>query len=501
LGTTYSVVSIIGPQGKPEILPNREGERITPSVVMFTAHMTLVGSMAQSFAATSPDDVVQFVKRMMGDRSWRFTTTAGEQYGAEEVSAVILRRLKEDAEIALGEPVTDAVITVPAYFDDARRMATKDAGEIAGLHVLRVLNEPTAAALAFGLGSQATGTILVYDLGGGTFDVTILRVSDGEFDVIATMGDRNLGGFNWDNELINYVTNEVKLKTGIDITDDDLKMAELRDKAVLAKRMLTTMPETQIFLEIDEQVLHLPIARELFAELTRGLLSRTQDITELALEEAGLTWPDLDHLLLVGGSTRMPMVQEMIVQRSGQEPVRGVNPDEVVALGAAIQGHLLTLEAGGPDLPELAGANGRDVSVLDVAALGLGVVALDPVSGLRTNYVLVPHNSKVPAKGSEVFATIHDRQREVSIEITEGDDDDIDFIKILGRSVFNLPAYPSDSPIRVDISFDFDAVIHAEVFDHSTGLKLGDLKIERESNLTRRQVAAAANQIRRLEIH
>ncbi|WP_420121164.1 Hsp70 family protein, partial [Nakamurella sp.] len=356
LGTTYSAIAALGPDGRPVILANREGERITPSVVLFHDDGALVGSAAKQAAADAPDDVVQFVKRRMGDRSWAFVTSTGEEVDAESVSAAILRRLKVDAELALGEPVTHAVITVPAYFDDARRQATIDAGEIAGFTVLGVINEPTAAAVHDGLETGMQGNVLVYDLGGGTFDVTVMRIDGNDFRVLSVQGDRNLGGFNWDNELMRYIADQVHRESGVDPLEDDLLEAELRDKAERAKRALTTTPETRVVLRVDRRSYSVKVTRALFDELTRGLLARTRSNVELALADARLAPSDIDELLLVGGSTRMPMVRELLTAMIGRPPRAGGYPDEAVALGAAVQAGLLAAAttlptAGSPAAP------------------------------------------------------------------------------------------------------------------------------------------------------
>jgi molecular chaperone DnaK len=501
LGTTYSAIAVVGSLGKPEILSNREGQRITPSVVFFQDDMTLVGSMAKRSAPTAPDDVVQFVKRQMGDPNWKFVTTSGRHFTAEEISAIILKRLKDDAEMALGEPVTDAVITVPAYFDDARRTATIDAGVIAGLNVRRVLNEPTAAALAYGLDTGISGTVLVYDLGGGTFDVTVMKIAQGEFDVMATLGNRLLGGFNWDNEIMKYLSEQIQGQGGPDLLEDDLRAAELRDKAEAAKMNLTMMAETKVFMSVDAHHYNVSLSRSTFDELTKGLLSQTQDITEMALEDAGINWTAVDRLLLVGGSTRMPMVQEMIKKISGKEPERSINPDEVVALGAAIQAHLCAVDDGGTGLPVLAGQAAGKVRIRDVCALGLGVLALDGDTGSMRNWILIEHNSKVPAKEGSEFNTIEENQREVKVRITEGDDAHPDYVKIVGEGIFSMPPYPKGAPIDIRLSFDIDGVIHAEVFDAQSGAKLGDMEIERASNLTEEQVEVKRQQVQRLEVN
>ncbi|MEP6561188.1 MAG: Hsp70 family protein [Nakamurella sp.] len=494
LGTTYSAVAIIGGTGLPEIIPNREGDRITPSVVLFQDDSAVVGSMAKRAVTDAPEDVVQFVKRKMGDRSWQFITSTGEQYDAEWISAIILRRLKEDAELALGEPVTHAVITVPAYFDDARRRATIDAGQIAGFDVLGVINEPTAAAVAYGIESGIQGDVLVYDLGGGTFDVTVMRIHQTNFEVLASRGDRNLGGFNWDNELINYLVEQVRATTGVDLIDDDFLMAELREKVELAKRTLTTMAEAKVMLRINRKPIVFQLTRKLFEELTHPLLSRTRTNVELAIEDARLGLTDVDHLLLVGGSTRMPMVRQMLTALTGREPSIGVNPDEAVALGAAVQAKLLV------DLSAPAAAATTPIGIQDVTAHGLGVVALHPTTQVRENHVLLPHNSKIPGRGSKDFVTAQAGQNEILVEITEGDDDDVEFVTIVGEGRMELGPRTERTPIRVEIAFTADAVITAEVYHQQTGEKFGELAIERTSNLSRSEIELATMTLQSLEV-
>lgn len=517
LGTTYSAIAVVGPDGRPAILPNREGERITPSVVLFHDDGALVGSAAKQAATDAPADVVQFVKRRMGDRSWAFLTSAGEQVDAESVSAAILRRLKDDAELALGEPVTHAVITVPAYFDDARRQATIDAGEIAGLTVLGVINEPTAAAVHDGLETGMQGNVLVYDLGGGTFDVTVMRIEGTDFRVLSVQGDRNLGGFNWDNELMRYIADQVRRESGIDPLEDDLLEAELREKAERAKRALTTTPETRVVLRVDRKSYTVKVTRPLFDGLTRGLLARTRSNVELALADAGLAPSDIDELLLVGGSTRMPMVRDLLTSMIGRPPRAGGNPDEAVALGAAVQAALLAAARSAPPAAPRAAAQpagaerpdptvtplpapARPVAIHDVTALGLGVVTVDPRTGRTYNYVLLPRNSPIPASGSAEFMTTEAGRTRLQIEITEGDDDDIDFVTVVGSGSLTLPARAEPSPVVVAISFSADAVVFAEVFDGIGGGKLGDLQIERRANLTRTQIDRAAGLLRRREV-
>ncbi|KFZ39513.1 Hsp70 family protein, partial [Thermoactinomyces sp. Gus2-1] len=376
LGTTYSAISVVNKYGKPEIMVNREGERITPSVVLFDGSDVVVGSIAKRSAVASPFNVVQFVKRQIGDKAWKFTTEQNEDFTPEEISAMILRRLKEDAETLLGEKVEDAVITVPAYFDDAQRKATQDAGRIAGLNVLRIINEPTAAALAYGLDKMhMEQNILVYDLGGGTFDVTIMHLSPSGLRVLSTGGAKNLGGFDWDNVVMNYLNEEFQKQGGIDLLEDPMLEQDLRDKAEIAKKTLSVRDRTNVFLSANGINASITLTREIFDELTAPLLNRTQKIMEFVLEDANIEWKDIDKVLLVGGSTRMKQVPAMIERVTGIKPSLDVNPDEVVALGAAIQGAILQIKEGNADLS--LSQSFPVVEVQDVNSHSMGVVALD----------------------------------------------------------------------------------------------------------------------------
>jgi molecular chaperone DnaK len=504
LGTTYSAVGIIGSAGKPEIVPNREGDRITPSVVLFQGDETLVGTMAKRTAPTAPTAVVQFVKRQMGNHDWLFTTSECVSYSPEQVSAIILRRLKEDTEAVLGEDISDVVITVPAYFNDARRKATMDAGKIAGLNVRRIINEPTAAALAFGVSPDADGTVLVYDLGGGTFDVTVMRISQGSFEVVATDGNRNLGGYDWDGALMEHINDQIQAQGGPDLMDDALQAADLGDKAEAAKRALTTMTTTKVFISAGGKAYNVPVTRAEFEDMTSGLLSETRDLTGSVLEAAALTWGQIDKVLLVGGSTHMPMVHDAIVQMSGKEPVRGVNPDEAVALGAAIQAAVVDTPAGGlgPGRGGTKALPGGVPVIHDVSAHGLGTLALNSDHGNKLwNFVIIPHNTRIPAKSGDDFVTLEDNQRVIEVVITQGDETDPDRVDHVGTSRYDLPPYPAGSPIRIEISYDIDGMIHAEIFDGVTKKKLGDMHIEREANLTEEEIQAATAQMRKLEVN
>jgi molecular chaperone DnaK len=499
LGTTFSAAAFVNGNGRPEIVRNREGETITPSVVLFQGDSPLIGTMAKRSAAMAPDDVVQFVKRQMGDPVWRFTTSSGVEYTAEQVSGVILKRLKEDAELALGRPCPDAVITVPAYFDDARRRATTDAGTIAGFNVLRVLNEPTAAALAYGLDEMQAGTCLVYDLGGGTFDVTVMRIADGVFDVLSTTGDRNLGGFDFDNALMRWINQQVLDQGGPDLLDDDRLDADLRDKCEMAKRMLSTTPQARVFTSASGRNFQIQVTREQFESLTADLLRRTHDMMDEAMEDAHLSYADIDRVLLVGGSTRMPMVGELVARVTAKQPELAVNPDEAVALGAAIQAEIVAAESRG-QAPGL--ASGQPLVVRDVCSQSLGVVAVEDKMGrlVEFNSVIIPHNSKIPHKRSEMYQTVQDNQTQLEIAVTEGDDRDIKYVTVVGKSLLKIPPYPAGAPVEVIMSYDIDAVIHVEVVDRTTNQHLGEFEIDREANLDQAQVKQMRIAMNALEV-
>jgi len=505
LGTTYSAVAVLRPTGKPEVLKNQEGNPITPSVVLFQdfggADEPLVGELAKRQAAAFPDDVIQHVKRFMGDPHWRFDSSSGAQYRPEEISAIILKRLKQDAEMALGEPVTDAVITVPAYFDDARRTATKQAGAIAGLNVLRVLNEPTAAALSYGLDAETDGTVLVYDLGGGTFDVSILKIEGSTFDVLATDGDRNLGGFDWDNALMNFVADDLARQGAKGVLDDMAVVADLREKAEFAKKALSNLSNTKLQLSFQGKPYRVEVSRDDFENASRSLLNRTEELVEDVLDAAGLTWNQIDHVLLVGGSTRMPAVRELVQKLSGKPIELDVNPDEAVALGAAVQAALEAATSGSDEnaVPgssiELFG--GQQIVISDVASQALGVITVTgPGNNQEVNTVVIPRNAKVPSKHSTVVGTVVANQSQLRVRVTQGDDQDVAFVTVVGESTLKLPGtYPEDSPIRITYNYDIDQTIFVEVEDLVVNQSLGTFEIDRLANLTDSDVEAATTKI------
>jgi molecular chaperone DnaK len=499
LGTTFSAVAVVKSGGTPELLWNRDGESLTPSVVMFQeGEAALVGSMAKRSVAVMPDDCAQFVKRQMGDPHWIFTDSRGTEYRPEQISAVILRRLVEDAAMALdGQEIRDVVITVPAYFDDTRRKATQDAGQIAGLNVLRLINEPTAAAIAYGLDHEQDDTrLFVLDLGGGTFDVTIMRLGDGKFDVIATDGDRNLGGFDFDNALMKHVASTVVDQGGPDLLDGGSAEADLREKCEMAKRTLSQMAQAAIFVTADGKNFTIKVTRAAFEQMTADLLSRTEDLSEAVLEEAGLAWTDIDKVLLVGGSTRMPMVREMITKLSGIQPETGTNPDEVVALGAAIVAEKAAADTyGGASLT-------RRVTISDVTSQSLGTLILDRKrNDLEINDVIISRNSKIPCKQVKEYGTVEHHQQRLNFTVTEGDDEDPQYVThLLERPIDLPPGLPEDAPLRVTMSYDIDGVVHVEIFDLTNNKTLGEIELDRPYNLDRSEVESMSKAMRELEV-
>ena len=456
LGTTNSCVCVYE-GGEAKVIANAEGNRTTPSVVAFKNDEIIVGTAAKNQMVTNPNTVAS-VKRLMGTKEK--VEVNGKKYTPEEISAMILGDLKKTAESYLGETVSKAVITVPAYFNDAERQATKNAGKIAGLEVERIINEPTAAALAYGLDKQdKTEQILVYDLGGGTFDVSILEIGDGVFEVKSTSGNNRLGGDDFDQKIIDYLADEFKKENGIDLTSDKMAMQRLKDAAEKAKKDLSGVTTTNISLPFLSQGengplhLELSLTRAKFEELTDDLLSSTLEPLRKALKDAGLTKNDIDKVLLVGGSTRMPKVAELIKNELGMEPSKNVNPDEVVAMGAAIQGGVLVGDV-------------NDIVLLDVTPLSLGIETL---GGVCT--VLIPRNTTIPTSKSQVFSTAADNQPAVDIHILQGERKMAADNKTLGNfQLTNIPAAPRGVP-QIEVTFDIDAngIVNVKAKDKGTG--------------------------------
>jgi len=481
LGTTFSAMAFVNDSGNAQLIPNREGDRTTPSVVLFEDGVPTIGREAKANSITDPYNVSEFVKRQMGNRDWSFESESGDKFSSEDISAIVLKKLKTDAQDFLDKPVTEAVITVPAYFSDAQRKATQDAGRIAGLNVIAIINEPTAAALFYGVANDSfSGNILVYDLGGGTFDVTILNVTPRSMNVIATHGDRYLGGFDIDNRLITYAVAEFKKQTGMDISEDALTMQGLREKVESAKRALSVRPKASIPLLYKDRAIKLEITREQFEKMIADLIERTQDSLEITLNESKLEWHDIKKILLVGGSTRIPAIGEMITKVTGIVPSRDINPDEAVAMGAA---HYAAALKSGSMMDEQIEVGRRILS--DVNSHSLGIIAVDGDSGKEFNSIILRRNTPLPAKASEEYYTASDNQEILDLSITEGEvTDDLDYVNVIGRSYIRLGYRPKDSPLNVVISYDLNGIIHAKVMDGIDNRDLGEMRIQRKANLT-----------------
>jgi molecular chaperone DnaK len=457
LGTTNSVVAVLD-GNDPQVIANAEGQRTTPSVVAFAKNgEVLVGEQAKRQAITNPDRTVRSVKRHMG-ADWSVDID-GKAYTSQEISARILMKLKRDAEAYLGETVTEAVITVPAYFGDAQRQATKEAGQIAGLEVLRIVNEPTAASLAYGMDKNDDHLILVYDLGGGTFDVSVLEIGEGVFEVKSTSGDTTLGGDDWDDRVMDWLVTEFKNETGVDLSADPMAMTRLKEAAEKAKIELSSVSETEVNLPFitatDAGPIHMlkTLTRSEFRKLTDDLVERTRTPFQSAIKDAGITVDQIDHVILVGGSTRMPAVQELVKELAGKEPHQGVNPDEVVALGAAIQAGVLKGDVSG-------------ILLLDVTPLTLGV---ETEGGVFTK--MIERNTTIPTRRSEIFTTAADNQPEVEIHVLQGERAMAGDNKSLGR--FKLPGIaPARRGVpQIEVTFDIDAngIVSVSAKDLGTG--------------------------------
>jgi len=502
LGTTNSAMAIIDELGRPKIIHNKEGKNVTPSCVMIRGGERIVGERARRAAVAQEKNVAMFIKRHMCEPEWFFIDADGNEHRPEELSSIILRKLKQDAEHSLGKEISKAVITVPAYFQDMERNRTRQAGEMAGFEVLRIINEPTAAAIAYGLDQVGNELkVLVYDLGGGTFDVTIIQIKGTDIDVITSTGDRFLGGVDFDEVLTQHFAKQFKNKYGVDPLADPQTYQAFRDTAEGAKIDLSVDTETYIALSAAGNTLNMELKREDFEKLISHYIDRTRDLTEQALKDARLTWTDIDKVLLVGGSTRIPCVQEMLRNLSEKEPESGINPDEVVAIGAAV----IAASEAGEIVRNSKGEALPSVKIKDVTAHSLGVIALDTVRNKEINSIIIPKDTPIPAEVKKMFSTVEDYQTSVVITILQGEDEEPQYCTVIGEKdgyvLADIPPKPKDQvQIEVTMQYDRENTVHLTAKELSSGKQL-NLQIKNPFLIDSSEAQMIADRVRQLNIN
>ncbi len=520
LGTTFSAVSFIDEKGNPQMIPNKQGENITPSAVLFGGKKPVIGSVAKRKSITDPKNYEAFVKRHMGEKTYSFTTKDGETFRPEEISALILSKLKADAESYLGESVDGAVITVPAYFGDPQRQATRDAAALAGLKVLDIINEPTAAAIAFGISKNVgeTQRVMIYDFGGGTFDVSILEIDADSIRVIATNGDHKLGGYDVDMAIVNYVKEQAR-EEGFDI-DSDIKAAQnLMIEAENAKKELSSDDTTSISLYIKGEDFSVDLDRETFEDLIETILDTTISVMQRTLDEAKLEYSDIQKILLVGGSTRIPAVQTMLEEETEIKPSSEVHPDEAVAIGAAYHAvDVVKQMAEGTFKTEVSGTGetsapvnvdtaavpdlDKNYTFRDITSHGIGIVVYDDVEDKLINSVIMQKNTEIPAEIIEDgYSTTQPYQEGIQLQVTQGEDRNLDYVTIIGEADLRVRPRDHKVPIRIIVSCDRNAIIHVRAIDLDENTDLGEVTINREKhNMTEEEVRQAATRINKLNI-
>lgn len=508
LGTTYSVAAYIDNSGNSQIIPNREGSRTTPSAVLFEDGRTIVGDDAKRESITNPEHYVAFAKRSMGNNTKKWLVD-GDVYRPETISAIVLKKIKEDCEIALDDEISGVVITVPAYFTDIQRTATKDAAQLAGLEVLSIINEPTAAALAYGIskGDSEKKRVLVYDLGGGTFDVSIMEFDGNNIEILSSMGNPELGGYDFDKEIVDWFIEEA-YSQGIDVAADVDAMQSLWINAEDTKKALSNgKSRAKITIYAMGKKVSAELTKDYFENRIEPYITETMASVDAALEEAGLSYEEIDKILLIGGSTRIPKVKETIEEWTGIMPSQDINPDEAVAIGAAY--HVLECariqvkndEKGNnrnlnvSDLPEIE----QKYNFIDRTSHGIGVEIINDV-GEPENSVILPKNTIVPAEASSEYYTISDYQTEILLTVRQGESNNIKYTTKIGEAVLKLRPKPSGSPIKVLVSCDNDSIIHVHVIDMEDNINLGEMRIDRTSNMSKEEIETAQNKIGKLNI-